>query len=373
MRGRREERKPRLRVFFAYCRNICLSILLLILGAYIYMGFIEEKSIQNYAITQKLSTEEEHTVDNLENMEDVSDILNKTTKSVVGISKLKDIGNSILQNTSEDELGLGTGMIVSNNGYILSNEHVTGEKYSKCYITLENGIIYDGNVVWSNSNLDLSITKIKAENLECVNLGDSDNINVGQEVYAIGNPIGFEFRRTVTFGIISGKNRSIKLEDSIYMSDLIQTDATINPGNSGGPLILKNGAVVGINTVKIEEAESIGFAIPINVVKPVIESFKENGDFNEASIGIYAYDKDVVPYLDSKISFASGIYVAELDTSFDKNIDLKVEDIILKIDNKVLNTMNDLREYIYSKKPGDIVGLDILRGKISKTITVTLL
>ena len=373
MRGRRQERKPRLRIFFEYCRNICLSILLLTLCAYIYMEFIEEKSIQNYAITQKLSTNEEHNVDNLENREDVSDILNKTTKSVVGISKLKDIGNSILQNTSEDELGLGTGIIVSNNGYILSNEHVTGEKYSKCYVTLENGIIYDGNVVWSNSNLDLSITKIREENLECVNLGDSGNINIGQNVYAIGNPIGFEFRRTVTFGIISGKNRSIKLDDRIYMSDLIQTDATINPGNSGGPLILETGEVIGINTVKIEEAESIGFAIPINVVKPVIESFKKSGKFEEASIGVYAYDKDVVPYLDNKILFASGIYVVELDSYFDKNIDLKVGDIILRIDGKSLNTMNDLREYIYSKKPGDKVELDISRGEISKKVTVKLM
>ena len=369
---RKEKKKSVIKSFLIFGRNILFSIILIILGAYIYMKFAEEGRNENNIRSIRLSTNDGQIVDNLEEVDSYK-ILENITKSVVGISKLKSVGSSVLQSTNENELGLGTGMIVSSNGYILSNEHVTGEKYSKCYVTLENGMNYEGNVVWSNSNLDLSITKIKEDNLTCVNIGDSKDINLGQEVYAIGNPIGFEFRRTVTFGIISGKNRSIKLEDSIYMSDLIQTDATINPGNSGGPLILKTGEVIGINTVKIEEAESIGFAIPINVVKPVIESFKENGSFNEASIGVYAYDKDVVPYLDNEISFAKGIYVAELDAAFDETIDLKVGDIILKIDGKLLNSMNDLREYIYSKKSGDVVKLDVLRGKISKTIMVTLL
>ena len=114
-------------------------------------------------------------------------------------------------------------------------------------MTLENGANYDGTVVWEDSNLDLSIIKINAKDLPYINLGDSKNIRVGETVYAIGNPIGFEFRRTVTSGIISAKNRTIKIEEeskSSYMTDLIQTDATINPGNSGGPLIYPNGDVI---------------------------------------------------------------------------------------------------------------------------------
>ena len=155
--------------------------------------------------------------------------------------------SSIFSTNTETLLGLGTGVIISENGYILSNEHVTGAKYSTCYITLENSKKYDGTVVWSDSDLDLSITKMEAENLKYINLGDSSKIRVGETVYAIGNPIGFEFRRTVTSGIISSKNRTIKLEEkdsASYMSDLIQTDATINPGNSGGPLIYPNGDVI---------------------------------------------------------------------------------------------------------------------------------
>ena len=121
-----------------------------------------------------------------------------------------------------------------------------------------------GSVVWADSDLDLAIVKINASKLKYLNLGDSDNVKLGQIAYAIGNPIGVEFQRTVTSGIISGVNRTIKIEDEngeTYMEDLLQTDATINPGNSGGPLINENGEVIGINTVKIEEAEGIGFAV----------------------------------------------------------------------------------------------------------------
>ena len=192
-----------------------------------------------------------------------------------------------------------------------------------------------------------------------------------------GNPIGFEFRRTVTSGIISAKNRTIKLEEekSSYMTDLIQTDATINPGNSGGPLIYPNGDIIGINTVKISSAEGIGFAIPINIIKPIIENFKNTGSFEEATIGIFAYDKEVIPYLDNNLlnSFDKGIYVASINTNGPAaNSDLKEADIITSIDGKELNTMNDLREYIYTKKPNDEVTLQVTRGKINKEIKIVL-
>ena len=148
-----------------------------------------------------------------------------------------------------------------------------------------------------------------------------------------GNPIGYEFRRTVTSGIISAKSRTIKIEEEeeSYMTDLIQTDATINPGNSGGPLITPEGEVIGINTIKISSAEGIGFAIPINLVKPVIEGFVANGSFEEASLGILAIDKEVIPYLDKSfnINIDNGIYVVEIEkNSPASNSELKEKDII---------------------------------------------
>lgn len=159
------------------------------------------------------------------------------------------------------------------------------------------------------------------------------------------------------------------------MTDLIQTDATINPGNSGGPLIYPNGDIIGINTVKISTAEGIGFAIPINIIKPIIESFKQTGNFEEATIGIYAYDKEVIPYLNSNSAnqFEKGIYVAQITKNGPAdNTELKEEDIITSIDNIELNTMNDLKEYIYTKKPSDTVTLKITRGKINREISIIL-
>lgn len=295
----------------------------------------------------------------------------------MGISRIKDAGNTIFLNDSVNKLGLGSGIIVTEDGYILTNEHVSGGKYGKCYVTFENGSSYNADVVWSDSDLDLSIIKINAKGLKYANLGDSNNIKIGENVYAIGNPVGFEFQKTVTSGIVSALNRTIKFDENdetVYMSNLIQTDATINPGNSGGPLINLEGNVIGINSVKITSAEGIGFAIPINIVKPIIERLKTDSKFEEVSIGIFAYDKNVIPYLNNGVKFDSGIYVASISVdSTAKNAGLQQGDIILKIDGKELNKMSDLREYIYTKNPGDEVSLLVLRNRKQMEIKIKLI
>lgn len=306
----------------------------------------------------------------------ISEMIEEVSSCVVGISKLKDNGDSIFLKDGTTMLGLGTGMIVSENGYILTNEHVSGAKYSNCYVTLENGKTYTANVVWSDTDLDLSIIKINVKGLPYVTLGDSDNVKVGETVYAIGNPIGFEFQRTVTSGIISALNRTIRIEEnnkSSYMEDLLQTDATINPGNSGGPLINVDGEVIGVNSVKIVTAEGIGFASPINMIKPIIESYRKTGNFEEASLGIYAYDKEVIPYLDSNINIDNGIYVIDITTNgAAAKAGIKANDIITKIDGKSLNKMTELRSYIYSKSPGDEVVVQVLRRGIITPVKVEL-
>lgn len=318
----------------------------------------------------------------------VIDMINNTMNCVVGISKLKDNGNTIFTQDGVSKMGIGSGVIISEKGYILTNEHVSGEKNSTCYVTMEDGKSYKANVVWSESNMDLAIIKI---NMKCINyakLGDSDSLKVGSSVYAIGNPIGFEFQKTVTSGIISALNRTIifnenkqsvdtslkKSDDNIiYMSNLIQTDATINPGNSGGPLINNYGEIIGINTVKITSAEGIGFAVPINVVKPILEKLENEGKFEEASLGIFAYDKNVIPYLNSSIKFENGIYIAQisLDSPAFRS-GLQIGDIITKIDGVSLEKMCDLREYIYSKKIGDTVKLSVLRNNKEREFSIQL-
>ena len=356
-----------------------LIILTVFAGIYnIYKMYQNIEITDNYSAEKtKVSTINEQNVENIyEKSVSTADMIENISKSVCGISKLSNAGGSILSTATETELGLGTGIIVSSDGYILSNSHVTGEKFSTCYVTIEDKNTYTGTVVWSDSGLDLSLTKIKANDLVPASIGNSEKIRVGETVYAIGNPIGYQFRRTVTSGIISALNRTIKLQENdedVYMSDLIQTDATINPGNSGGPLVNTKGEVIGVNSVKITSAEGIGFSIPIDVVKPVISSFTTNGSFEEANLGLFVYDESVSKYLNLKNRFSSGIYIAQIvkgGSADGKGI--KEGDIIIKIDDKYLNTINDLRQYIYTKKPGDKVVLNINKGKYTKDIEIAL-
>jgi len=361
-----------------------LSIIVLIICALIgisyftYTTYTEIQITPEYEISRTESTIYSETVENIEQeSRTIADILENVSQSVVGISRIKSHSNSIFSSTgSVNELGLGTGIIVSSNGYILSNCHVTGETLSTCYVTLENGYTYEASVLWCDVDLDLSISKIDASNLPYATIGNSSNIKAGETVYAIGNPIGYEFRKTITSGIISATNRTIRIEENnqvSYMTDLIQTDASINPGNSGGPLISPSGEVIGINTVKITSAEGIGFAVPINVVKPVIENFVEQNSFDEAFLGIYAYDKEVVPYMVSTPNFSSGIYVVYIDTNSPAiSSGIQVGDIITSIDGHSVNNMIELKEYIYSKSPGDTISVDVSRGYITRTFDIIL-
>lgn len=357
-----------------------IGILLLVFLCLILSYILYNKTQISQSDLNSANVTMERTIQSVEEVKEknvtVTDMIADINNSVVGISKVQNSGTSIFSDDNITSLGLGTGLIVSQNGYILTNAHVSGEKYSKCYVTLVDGKTYDGSVVWSNTDIDMSVVKINQNNLEEAVLGDSDSIKVGETVYAIGNPIGYEFQRTVTSGIISALNRTIKFEEDgieTYMEDLIQTDATINPGNSGGPLVNVDGEVIGINGVKITSAEGISFAIPINTVKSVISSFKNTGKFEEASLGVFAFDKNVLGYIDENLRFNKGIYVSKVNAnSAAKDAGIKNGDIILSIDGNQLERMCDLRCYIYTKKPGDKVKLRIQRNYREIEIEATL-
>lgn len=353
-----------------------LAMLFCTFGIWIYQTYMQIEVIPEDEKNKNVQRTSQTVKEVEEKDEKIEDILEKINQSIVGISKIKNNGSSIFIKDGVDQLGLGTGFIVSENGYIVTNEHVSGGKYSNCYVTLDTGKTYPAQVVWSDSNLDLSIIKINMKSLNYVTLGDSETARVGQSVYAIGNPIGFEFQRTVTSGIISALSRTIKFEEEgkeVFMSNLIQTDAGINPGNSGGPLINSSGEVIAINTIKIDSAEGIGFAIPINIIKPIIDRYIKEGQFEEATIGVFAYDKDVIPYLDGNLEFDSGIYVEEvIRGSAAEKAGIKIGDIIVKIDQVELEKMADLREYIYTKNVGDTVTLTVQRGTVKKDVTVIL-
>ncbi|MBQ9267351.1 MAG: trypsin-like peptidase domain-containing protein [Clostridia bacterium] len=331
----------------------------------------------NQMEAQRLSTTvERNSAESNDSLPTTADIVEDNMKSVVGISVLQPDENSLLDINVAQKWGIGTGIIISENGYILTNQHIATSNNAKITVTLEDGSEVQGKTIWTEKNLDLALIKIESKNLVPASLGDSDTLRIGEDVIAIGNPLGLEFQRTVTRGIVSGLNRSITFEENgnkIFMEDLIQTDASINSGNSGGPLINGDGEVIGINTVKITSAEGIGFALPINVVKPILEKLEATGKFEEGYLGIYAHDKEVIPYIKSNVKLEKGIYVVSVDSSGPSGkAGVKVGDIITQIDNVVVNKMIELREYIYTKAPGDRVTLTVMRNNREETIVVTL-
>lgn len=360
-------------------KNIGLIFVTVIVTAFV-MQYVPDMFAQNEnSEVQRLSNEQSVKLNQNEMKDDEKDIVNiveNNMKSVVGISVLQPDEKSLLDVNVTQKWGIGTGIILSDNGYILTNQHLAKNKNSKVTVTLDDGDAVQGKVIWVEKNLDLAIIKIEKENLTPASLGDSSNIKIGESVIAIGNPLGLEFQRSVTSGIVSGLNRSIMFEENgnnIFMEDLIQTDASINSGNSGGPLINSNGDVIGINTVKITTAEGIGFALPINVIKPILEKLETSGTFQEGYLGIYAHDKEVVPYVNSQVQLDRGIYVVSVDEKGPSGkAGIKVGDIIISIDQNDVNKMIELREYIYSKSPNTKVTLKIIRDDKQIDIVVTL-
>lgn len=307
---------------------------------------------------------------------DVSNVVSRSIQPVVGIAVLKPDGNSIFKNQADEKWGLGSGIIVDSNGYILTNHHVAGGKNKRIIVTLSGGQNLDGTTLWSDPVIDLAVVKVNVTGLPAAKLGDSNSLRVGEPAIAIGNPLGLQFQRTVTSGIISALNRTIQIDTeqgTNFMEDLIQTDASINPGNSGGPLMNAKGEVIGINTVKVASAEAIGFAIPINLAKPIINSFINKGTFNEPYLGLFAYDREVMPYVNPAIKVDGGVYVARLDSGSPAAASgIKVGDVIKKIDGVNVQTMVDLRTQVYSKNPNDKVTLTVVSDGTENQVTTTL-
>ncbi|MCX7709764.1 MAG: trypsin-like peptidase domain-containing protein [Clostridia bacterium] len=303
-------------------------------------------------------------------------VAKSASPGVVGISVLKVDGKSIFDKDTAQKWGVGSGVIVTQNGYIITNNHVAGGRNKRIVVSLMDGRNVDGVTVWADPVLDLAIVKVNLTGLATIPIGDAKTLQVGEPAIAIGNPLGLQFQRTVTSGIVSALNRTIKIDTeqgSNYMEDLIQTDASINPGNSGGPLLNSRGQVVGINTIKVASAEAIGFAVPINVAIPIIKQYSNNGDFVEPYLGVFAYDKEAIPYLDGNLKIDKGIYVVNVDDNGPAaKAGIKVGCVITQVDGKDMNTMMDLREYMYTKKPGDAINVTHVSGGKAELLSIKL-
>lgn len=261
---------------------------------------------------------------------------------------------------------LGSGFIIDKDGYIVTNNHVV-ENADNIKVKLKNGKEFDAKIVGKDSNTDLALIKIKSRrNLPVAKLGDSDSLKIGQWVVAIGSPFGLE--HTVTAGIVSAKGRVI---GSGPYDDFIQTDASINPGNSGGPLLNMKGEVVGINTAIIAGGHGIGFAIPINLAKGVIEQLKQSGKVTRGWLGVAIQDlsEELAEYYGVKGK--NGVLATEVfpgDPADEAGI--KPKDIILEVNNKKVKTGRDLTTMIANTSVGKLVKIKLLRNGAEKTVEV---
>lgn len=272
--------------------------------------------------------------------------------------------------------GTGSGVIISTDGYIVTNNHVV-EGADELTVTLNDNKEYSARIIGTDKTTDLALIKIDGKNLPAITIADSEKIKVGEWVLAVGNP--FNLTNTVTAGIVSAKGRSLYQNG---VESFIQTDAAINPGNSGGALVNTKGELIGINAMLYSQTGSFsgyGFAIPTSIMNKVVDDLKKYGTVQRAVIGIQG--QDVKNYVDAQkdkgndvdLGTMEGIYVAKVtEESAAEEAGLKTGDVIVSVDGKEVSKMAELQEILAQKRPGDKISITYLRDKKKATKSVTL-
>lgn len=306
-----------------------------------------------------------------ESLDVASAVAKKAMPSVVGITTVS-LQRDFFFGVRKSQ-GVGTGVIVDSRGYILTNSHVVDDgEAEEVNVRLNDGSTIKASVLWNDSSLDLAVIKVEAANLPVADLGDSDELIVGQTAIAIGNPLGLTFERSVTSGIISGLDRTIPINDYETIDGLIQTDASINPGNSGGPLLNSKGEVIGINTAKIQSGEGLGFAIPINIAKPIVDEFLEKGEFRKVVLGISGIDvEDFKQNFGDDLGAEEGVFVYKVTPQSNAAVaGLRSGDVIISLGGVEIEGMNKLRRELYKYRPGDEATLEIMRNGEKKEVII---
>ena len=278
--------------------------------------------------------------------------------------------------------GLGSGFIISSDGYILTNDHVAGNA-TKISVTMTNGETIEAKLIGSDKNSDVALLKISKSNLEYVKLGNSDDVIIGEWVIALGNPFGlFEIndKPTVTVGVVSATNMKVNADGNRVYKDMIQTDASINAGNSGGPLVNAEGDVIGMNTIIFTGGNystgsiGVGFSISINRVKKIFEEIKSNGkierNFN-VGFRIQGIDERIAKYL--KLDKAQGVVVTDVQKgSLSDNAGLKPEDVIIMANGENIRNEQDLLFIVNDMRTGETLKLKIIRNGSEKELEMKL-
>lgn len=330
--------------------------------------------IDSKSITKPLSVQS-RTVVQEENA--IIDTVDKTSPSVVAIGVNQQTFNPFNPQASptNKQNTIATGFVVSEKGIIVTNRHVVNDPLTKYTVVTKDGKKLNVTKIYRDPNNDLALIQVSGSLPKALELGDSSTIKIGQTAIAIGNALG-RFNNTVTTGVVSGVGRAVNAGDPFSgnterLNDLIQTDAAINPGNSGGPLLNSAGQVIGVNVATTEGAQNIGFALPINLVKAIVDEFVKNGSVSTAFLGIrYTLITRDLALLND---LPQGAYIQEVVSgSPAEKANIAPGDIITKIDNQAINTENKISEVIRSKKPGQSVNLEIMTDGKTRNITVTL-
>jgi len=299
----------------------------------------------------------------------VLDVLEKASKSVVNISTLKLVRHMFYQAVPVE--GMGSGTIIDRKGYVLTNHHVAGGAH-KIAVTLRNGEILDGVTVGVCAVHDTAIIRVRRQGLIAAELGNSDKLRVGQRVYAIGNPFGLAGGPSVTSGVVSAINRTIESQKGL-LENLVQTDAAINPGNSGGPLVDLEGKVVAINTAIIPYAQGIGFAIPINSAKKCTSEMIQEGISIRPWLGIIGLGLTTEVSRYYQIPLERGVLITKVtDGSPAQRAGIIMGDIILKIEDADIESVEDLLMQIHGRKVGEKVSITVFRRGFEQIFEVTL-
>lgn len=288
----------------------------------------------------------------------VVEAVKKVGPAVVGITT-QIYDRDLFNRRIEVGQSVGSGVIFDKKGYIVTNNHVVGTS-EKVNVCLSSGETVQGVVIGSDSSTDLAVVKIdENEALPVAEFGDSDHLQVGETAIAIGNPLGLEFQGTVTVGVISALNRTLDNMEQRFR--LIQTDAAINPGNSGGALVTADGLVVGINSAKIakEGVEGMGFAIPINQARAIIEELIQNGHVTRAYLGLYGADKDIAARYGYRWDPAvKGVLVMRVARNSPLSLsDIRPGDYITALEGQEINSVRDIRDILDSYRPGDTISI----------------
>ena len=286
--------------------------------------------------------------------------------------------------TEKKQLGSGSGFLISPDGLIVTNRHVVADKDAIYDVQLNNGKKYTAKVLARDAVFDVALVKISASNLPYLSLGNSDTLDVGESVIAIGNALG-EFKNTVSVGVVSGLSRSLVAGDSFGQSErldkVIQTDAAINPGNSGGPLLNLQGEVIGINVAVVQGSSNVGFALPINSVKSAIDSVKSTGKIVRPYIGVRYIPITVDLKAKNNLTVDYGILVQRGQNASDIAVvpgspadkaGIVENDIILTIDGVKIDQDQDFASLIRYKKIGDTITMKVLSKGVEKFVTLRL-